>query len=216
MDEVREKLLLMSEAASQAGMPLAWFEELYSTANRDDEWIPWSDGRPNPLFVEWALEQENPGSALVVGCGLGEDAAFLDRHGWDVTAFDISATAIEWARELFGESGVEWLEADLLNLPKEWSGTFDLVLEVHILQAMPESVRLQASPMLAPLVRNGGHLVCIGRFHTDSEPVEGPPWPLSRPFIESIGENLPMQGLDVCCLPDDDPEVSRFRAVWGG
>ena len=206
----------MSEAASQAGMPLAWFEELYSTANRDDEWIPWSDGRPNPLFVEWALEQENPGSALVVGCGLGEDAAFLDRHGWDVTAFDISATAIEWARELFGESGVEWLEADLLNLPKEWSGTFDLVLEVHILQAMPESVRLQASPMLAPLVRNGGHLVCIGRFHTDSEPVEGSPWPLSRPFIESIGENLPMQGLDVCCLPDDDPEVSRFRAVWGG
>ena len=216
MDEVRERLLSMSEAASQAGMPLAWFEELYSTANRDDEWIPWSDGRPNPLFVEWALEQENPGSALVVGCGLGEDAAFLDRHGWDVTAFDISATAIEWARELFGESRVEWLEADLLNLPKEWSGTFDLVLEVHILQAMPESVRLQASPMLAPLVRNGGHLVCIGRFHTDSEPVEGSPWPLSRPFIESIGENLPMQGLDVCCLPDDDPEVSRFRAVWGG
>ena len=98
MDEVREKLLLMSEAASQAGMPRAWFEELYSAADRDDEWIPWSDGRPNPLVVEWVVGQNDPGSALVVGCGLGEDAAFLYQRGWDVTAFDITPTAIEWAK----------------------------------------------------------------------------------------------------------------------
>lgn len=214
MDEVREKLLSMSEAALEAGMPLAWFEELYSTADRDDDWIPWSDGHPNPLLVEWAVGQQDLGRALVVGCGLGEDAAFLDQRGWGVTAFDLSPTAVEWAKELFSESKVEWLTANLLDLPEEWNSSFDLVLEVHILQAMPESIRLQASPKLAPLVRNGGHLVCIGRFQTDSEPVEGPPWPLSRSFIESIGENLPMQGLDVCSLPDDEPDVSRFRAVW--
>tara|TARA_B100000929_G_scaffold226254_1_gene182550 strand:- start:756 stop:1421 length:666 start_codon:yes stop_codon:yes gene_type:complete len=214
MDEVREKLLSMSEAALEAGMPLAWFEELYSTADRDDDWIPWSDGHPNPLLVEWAVGQQDLGRALVVGCGLGEDAAFLDQRGWDVTAFDLSPTAVEWAKELFSESKVEWLTANLLDLPEEWNSSFDLVLEVHILQAMPESIRLQASPKLAPLVRNGGHLVCIGRFKTDSGPVEGPPWPLSRSFIESIGENLPMQGLDVCSLPDDEPDVSRFRAVW--
>jgi len=214
MDEVREKLLSMSEAALEAGMPLAWFEELYSTADRDDDWIPWSDGHPNPLLVEWAVGQQDLGRALVVGCGLGEDAAFLDQRGWDVTAFDLSPTAVEWAKELFSESKVEWLTANLLDLPEEWNSSFDLVLEVHILQAMPEFIRLQASPKLAPLVRNGGHLVCIGRFQTDSGPVEGPPWPLSRSFIESIGENLPMQGLDVCSLPDDEPDVSRFRAVW--
>jgi len=214
MDEVREKLLSMSKAALEAGMPLAWFEELYSTADRDDDWIPWSDGHPNPLLVEWAVGQKDLGRALVVGCGLGEDAAFLDQRGWDVTAFDLSPTAVEWAKELFSESKIEWLTANLLDLPEEWNSSFDLVLEVHILQAMPESIRLQASPKLAPLVKNGGHLVCIGRFQTDSEPVEGPPWPLSRSFIESIGENLPMQGLDVYSLPDDEPDVSRFRAVW--
>ena len=214
MDEVREKLLSMSEAALEAGMPLAWFEELYSTADRDDDWIPWSDGHPNPLLVEWAVGQQDLGRALVVGCGLGEDAAFLDQRGWDVTAFDLSPTAVEWAKELFSESKVEWLTANLLDLPEEWNSSFDLVLEVHILQAMPEFIRLQASPKLAPLVRNGGHLVCIGRFQTDSGPVEGPPWPLSKSFIESIGENLPMQGLDVCSLPDDEPDVSRFRAIW--
>ena len=214
MDEVREKLLCMSEAAAEAGAPLAWFEELYSKADRDDEWIPWSDGRPNPLVVEWAVEQRDPGRALVVGCGLGEDAAFLDQWGWEVTAFDISPTAVEWAKELFSDSKVEWLKADLLELPDEWGASFDLVLEVHILQAIPESVRLQASLALAPLVRKGGHLVCIGRYQTDDEVVEGPPWPLSRSFIKSIGENLKLQGLDVRSLPDDEPDVSRFRAVW--
>ncbi len=214
MDEVRDKLLSMSQAASDAGSPLSWFEELYSVANRDDEWIPWSDGHPNSLVAEWALEQKNRGSALVVGCGLGEDAAFLDKRGWDVTAFDISPTAVEWAKELFSDSGVEWLVADLLNLPEEWCASFDLVLEVHILQAIPEDVRLQASPALAPLVKEGGHLVCIGRYQTEAQMEEGPPWPLTRTFIESIGEGLEMQSLEVCSLPDDEPDVSRFRAVW--
>jgi len=214
MDEVRDRLLSMSQAASEAGIPLAWFEELYSAADRDDEWIPWSDGRPNTLFVEWVVEQKDRGRALVVGCGLGEDAAFLDKRGWDVTAFDISPTAVEWAKDLFSDSEVDWLAADLLNLPKEWCASFDLVLEVHILQAMPEDVRLQASPALAPLVREGGHLVCIGRYQTDAQMEEGPPCPLSKSFIETIGEGLEIQSLDVCSLPDDEPDISRFRAVW--
>ena len=52
MDEIRERLLAMSEAASRGDNPLSWFEELYSSADRDEEWIPWSDGRPNPLVTE--------------------------------------------------------------------------------------------------------------------------------------------------------------------
>ncbi len=216
MDEVREKLLSMSEAASEAGMPLAWFEELYSTADRDGDWIPWSDGRPNPLVVEWIVGQQDFGRALVVGCGLGEDAAFLDQRGWDVTAFDLSPTAIEWAKEMFSESKVNWLSADLLDLPEDWNSSFDLVLEVHILQAIPESVRIQASPKLAPLVREGGNLVCIGRYQTDEEAVEGPPWPLSKTFIESVGNGLSLESLEIHSLPDDEPDVSRFRAVWRG
>ena len=214
MDEVREKLRCMQAAAAAGGLPLAWFEELYSVAARDDGWIPWSDGRPNPLVVEWVAEHRGSGRALVVGCGLGEDAAFLDQRGWDVTAFDISPTAVEWAKESFRNSKVDWRPADLLDLPNEWAASFDLVLEVHTLQAIPEPVRLDASHALAPLVREGGHLVCIGRYQADGEPVEGPPWPLSRAFIESIGERLNLHRLDVCSLPDDEPDVSRFRAVW--
>jgi SAM-dependent methyltransferase len=214
MDEVRERLLAMSEAASEGGDPLSWFEELYSSAERDEEWIPWSDGRPNPIVVEWVIGKPAGGRALVVGCGLGEDAAFLEQRGWDVTAFDISSTAVEWAKEQYPSSKIEWAVADLLDLPSEWISSFDLVLEVHILQAMPESVRILAAPRLSPLVAPGGCLVCIGRYHTSQEEGEGPPWPLPRLFIESIGKDLEMDEFCLSSLPDDEPEVSRFRAVW--
>ena len=214
MDEIRERLLAMSEAASKGDNPLSWFEELYSSADRDEEWIPWSDGRPNPLVTEWAIGKSTIGRALVVGCGLGEDAVFLEQRGWNVTAFDLSATAVEWAKEQHPNSEIEWLVADLLDLPDEWRGSFDLVLEVHILQALPESVRILAAPRLSPLVSPGGCLVCIGRYQTGQEAEEGPPWPLPRLFIEKIGEDLEMDDFEISSLPDDEPEVSRFRAVW--
>ena len=175
MYEISERLLAMSEAASKGDDPLSWFEELYSSANRDEEWIPWSDGRPNPLVVEWAVGKSAKGRALVVGCGLGEDAVFLEQQGWDVTAFDLSATAVEWAMEQNPNSKIEWLVADLLNLPEEWRGSFDLVLEVHIIQAIPESVRILAASRLSPLVSPDGCLVCIGRYQPGLEVEEGPP-----------------------------------------
>tara|TARA_Y100000588_G_scaffold380664_1_gene464950 strand:- start:1 stop:651 length:651 start_codon:yes stop_codon:yes gene_type:complete len=214
MDEARERILAMSEAASEGGKPLSWFEELYSLAQRNDVWIPWSDGHPNPLVAEWVVARKTRGTALVVGCGLGEDAAFLEQRGWSVTAFDLSPTAVEWAKEQNPNSNIVWQTADLLDLPNEWLGAFDLVLEVHILQAMPESVRTLAAPKLSPLVAPEGSLVSIGRYQTNQEIEEGPPWPLSRMFIESIGGDLELDDLHITSLVGDEPEVKRYRAVW--
>ena len=132
-------------------------------------WIPWSDGHPKPLVAEWVVARKTRGTALVVGCGLGEDAAFLEQRGWSVTAFDLSPTAVEWAKEQNPNSNIVWQTADLLDLPNEWLGAFDLVLEVHILQAMPESVRTLAAPKLSPLVAPEGSLVSIGRYQTNQE-----------------------------------------------
>ena len=70
---------------------MRWFEELYDFSDGDSSFIPWSDGKPNDLLViDWASDEPPNGKALVVGCGLGEDAVFLSDLGWDVTAFDIS------------------------------------------------------------------------------------------------------------------------------
>ena len=38
------------------------------------------------------------GSRVVVGCGLGDDVAELLSRGYDAVGFDVSPTAIGWAR----------------------------------------------------------------------------------------------------------------------
>jgi len=82
--------------------------------------------------VEWAEAQDQAGGgreALVVGCGYGADAEFLALLGFRTTAFDFTPTAIAGARRKYPASEVNYLVADLLDLPREWQGMFDLVVE---------------------------------------------------------------------------------------
>ena len=79
--------------------------------------------------------------ALVVGCGLGDDAKFLDDLGFDVTAFDISPTAIEWAKKLHADTNIKFYVADLFDTPQEWRKAFEFVLEVYTIQPLPLEMR---------------------------------------------------------------------------
>ncbi|MEC8721015.1 MAG: SAM-dependent methyltransferase, partial [Candidatus Thermoplasmatota archaeon] len=94
LDDIRIKIQKMAEVSAVNGEPLAWFEDLYDSANRKSEEIPWARMEPHPQMVEWiANRPEINGKALVVGCGLGDDAEWLEEIGFDVTAFDISKSS---------------------------------------------------------------------------------------------------------------------------
>src|SRR5215472_10485502 len=56
--------------------------------------------------------------ALVVGCGLGDDAEELARLGMQVVAFDVASAAVESARRRFPASTVRYEVADLLAPPR--------------------------------------------------------------------------------------------------
>src|SRR5689334_386795 len=86
-DEVREQVVKRAQESVAIGEPMAWFEELYSSAHGDNSKIPWSDGIPNPYLVSWFEKTGTGGdgrSAVVVGCGLGEDAEELSKRGFTV------------------------------------------------------------------------------------------------------------------------------------
>lgn len=122
---------LAAESLAQ-GDPTGWFERLYAAAATGEAVVPWDRGEPNPLLVDWLHHQEpktDGVSALVVGCGFGIDAEYVAALGFGTTAFDISETAIRGARRRFPNSPVEYVVADLLDPPAEWTGAFDVVVE---------------------------------------------------------------------------------------
>lgn len=179
----------MTEETPSHDDATAWFEPLYKAAEGDASKIPWADLAPNPWLVEW-LDRERlvteSSTAVVVGCGLGDDAEELARRGFDVTAFDISETAIEWALARSTDSPVEYRVADLFDLPAPMEGGFDFVFEAYTLQALPHELRSQAIAAVASLVAPGGSILVVQRGREDDEQVPGPPWPLSREQLRSF------------------------------
>ncbi len=173
----------LAQAALQANQPTAWFEPLYAAAHGNDEQVPWAYGQPHPQLVEWFAQapQSWAGeSAVVVGCGLGDDAEFLQASGLKVTAFDISPTAIAWCQQRFPHSSVAYEVTDLFDLPTQWHHHFDLVFECRTLQALPVTVRQSAIQAIAQLVKPGGQLCVITRYQEAPGAEDGPPWPLSH------------------------------------
>lgn len=162
-----------------------WFEDLYRDAEGDADVIPWADGGPHPHLLGW-LDQ--PGldvtgvDAVVVGCGLGDDAAELARRGCRVMAFDVSPTAVDWARRRFPDLDITWRVEDLLDLPDDMRGAFGLVVEVRTAQSLPSSVRDDSMLAIGSLVGPGGWLVAAVLLATSDEAargIEGPPWALA-------------------------------------
>lgn len=203
----------LSGEAARYGDPTSWFEQLYSDAAQGHAIVPWDRRAPHPLLVDWVERQ--PATSvltLVVGSGLGDDAAFLAAHGYRVIAFDISRSAIESARRRFPTSPVDFRIADLLNPPAEWRQHFDLVVETYTTQSLPVRLRPTVVLHVGRFVAPGGKLVVLAVARDVDEAVDGPPWPLSRADIESFA----VEGLEVLSLDEirDPPGTHHWRAVF--
>lgn len=198
--------------------PTLWFERLYREADGNFAGIPWADRRPNRLLVSW-LERETPRGAgkrcVVVGCGLGDDAELLARHGYNVVAFDIAPTAIAWARQRFPSTRVDYRVIDLFHLPEVLVGSGDLVFESNTVQALPLSHRADCIRAVASLVRERGQLLVLARGRdADDLLADEPPYPLTIGDVQSI-ENHGLRCTSFEDLMDDEsPPVRRFRVMF--
>lgn len=102
-------------------------DERYKTGD-----TPWETGQVSSelqrVLAETAIR---PSRALELGCGTGSSAVWLAPQGFDVTALDLSALAIDRARQRAKKAGVcvNFIVADVLKPPPELAGTFDFFFD---------------------------------------------------------------------------------------
>lgn len=117
-------------------------------------------GQPNSQLVA-ELSGLAPGTALDAGCGTGADAVWLARQGWEVTAVDVSPTAVARAEHHEPER-VSWVVADMTvwESPK----LYDLVISQYVHPDLPFG---EFVARLARAVAPGGTLFVVGHDHAD-------------------------------------------------
>ena len=202
--------------------PALEFEQIYAQADGDPARIPWEDGQAHPALVNW-LNAVAPSlvrcvsRVAIVGCGLGDDARALIHRGYDVTAFDCSVSAIDWARRLDPENADAYVVADLFNVPARWRHRFDLVVEVNTIQALEPERHVEALQAMSCLLAAHGHLLVVGTGRSDMPVESSPPWPLDA---RELAADAACAGLlcddDVCSFLDDqvDPPRTRVRGLF--
>lgn len=128
----------------------------------------WS-GRVNAVLADLAAGW-TPGTALDLGCGEGGDTVWLATQGWQVTAVDLSETAVRRARAAAEAAGVadrvDARQGDLHDgIP---DGSWDLV-SAQFLQSFVPLDRGPALRAALAALRPGGRLLVVDH-------AEAPPW----------------------------------------
>ena len=140
----------------------------------------WS-GNANPILIEVA-ESLPSGTALDLGCGEGGDAVWLARLGWQVTAVDVSNTALHRAAAEATTADVETLidfqKHDLTRSFPE--GSFDLV-SAQYLQSPIEFPRDRVLKRSAEAVAPGGLLLIVAHAFRPTLVMGRPRYPISNP-----------------------------------
>jgi SAM-dependent methyltransferase len=107
---------------------------------------PW-DGHPIAPSLKALVEGDQalvPGTALDIGCGTGDTAIYLAKHGWRVTGVDFVPKAVQKARAKADAAGVvvDFRHGDATKLTSERIGSgFDLILDSGCLHGMNDDDR---------------------------------------------------------------------------
>lgn len=124
----------------------------------------WDIGRSQSAFVRLAEQGLFSGRLLDCGCGTGEHALLAASHGAEVTGVDMSAHAIERARDKAAERGldVRFEVADALRLA-DLGLTFDTILDCGVFHVFEDEDRVRYVASLASVLRDGGYcyLMCF-------------------------------------------------------
>jgi SAM-dependent methyltransferase len=152
-----------------------YWEEIYQAGRAG-----WDLGKPTAIFQRLLASGElAPGRLLVVGAGRGHDAREFARHGFEVTAVDFASEAVQaMAAMAEAEAPVEVVQADIFDLPADWAGRFDTLLEYTCFCAIDPARRGEYVDVAARVLRPGG--TYAGLFFPLDGSAGGPPFAVTE------------------------------------
>ena len=198
--------------------PTGWFDSIYKSANGDHTKVFWADLEPSPYLVSWL--EKNPidkpsKRACVIGCGVGDDAEALSEFGFEVTAFDISVTAIELCKNRYKDTKVNYVVADLFDYPKEWFESFDVVYECNTIQVLPGDYRVKARIAMSSLICKDGYILVSCRSRNEGEKENAIPLPLTKGEMDEFVNSDKLKEISFLAYDDEQiPSVPHFFGIY--
>jgi 2-polyprenyl-3-methyl-5-hydroxy-6-metoxy-1,4-benzoquinol methylase len=168
--------------------PSDWFESLYASSNHEGEGVPWADLKVHDdlaRFCAMSSIDAQGKKALVIGCGLGDDAHYLETLGFEVSAIDVSKSAIAICKERFVDKSIDFHVADLFERQIHLENQFDFIVEIYTIQALPPEHQVSIATNITKFLAKNGKLLVVSYIQEDIGKFEdGPPWPLHKTFFK--------------------------------
>lgn len=154
----------------------AAFEAAYT---RSDD--PWASATPRYRYQQRKYEQimallpdRQFQNALDLGCGLGLLSQHLARRAVTVLGIDVASAALQHARRRAeGIPNLGFMQGDVLELPAELDGRFDLVVvadTLYYLSPLGDDLLATLSARFADLLTPGGVCVLANHFFFAADP----------------------------------------------
>ena len=161
----------------------------------------------------WLIEQVSglePGRALELACGLGNNAIWLAQQGWHVDAVDISAVGLAHAQKLAEACGarVNWIAADLDDFTSV-ADAYDLIIIFRFLD------RVWLPPFVRHVLRPQGRLIyetfTAAHINRPDSHMKNPAFALEPGELPRLFPQFEVVSYAECKLADRD--VARLVAL---
>lgn len=189
-----------------------------------DKFTPWDVKKPDSHLAEIVKNLPiKPCKVLELGCGTGTNTIWLAQQGFDVTAMDLSETALEQARKKEGADRCTFILADFFEAPLP--GNFGFVFDLGCLHGFsdPEHRDMLAKRIAQCLVEGGywlnisssldGQAVCPSRLSAREITTAVEPYFEIQSMTATVLDNLSTEDKEEMGLALDLPAPCAFSTL---
>ncbi len=193
------------------------WEQLYQ-----DKFTPWDVKKPDSHLAEIVKAVPiKPCKALELGCGTGTNAIWLAQQGFEVTAMDLSETALDQAGRKAGADGCNFVLTDFFEGPLPGTD-FDFVFDLGCLHGFSDSAHRDIlACRIAQCLKDGGYwlnisssldgqAICPSRLSASEITAAVEPYFEIQSLTATVLDNLSPEDKEELGLDQDLPAPSAF------